>query len=454
MTISRTEHAFTSYQPGDPEYVEATTLFNAMIERRPALVARCDTPDEVAAALAYARERDLPVAVRAGGHSVAGLSLVDDGVVIDVRGMAGIEVDPERRVARVGAGATWADVDRATHAHGLATTGGRVSTTGVAGLTLGGGSGWLERRHGLACDNLLAVELVTADGAQVRASEDEHPDLFWALRGGGGNFGVATALELRLHPLESQVLGGLLIHPADRGRELLARFRDAMRDAPDELGLAFAYLTAPPEPPFPEHLHGQLVVGVAGMYAGPVDEGEEALRELRAFGPPEVDVFGPMAYPDLQCMLDDPPGLRNYWTAEHLRDLPDDAIDAIASRAEQMPPGPSQLLVVPWGGAVARVSGDASPLGGRDTAYVVHPFALWEDASDDERAMGWGRSFRQDLRPFASGAVYLNFVGDEGQARVRGGYAEGAYERVARVKRDWDPDDVFRASGHVAPAVD
>jgi FAD binding domain/Berberine and berberine like len=453
MTISRTEHAFTSYQPGDPEYAEATTLFNAMIERRPALVARCSSPDEVAAALAYARERGLPVAVRAGGHSVAGLSLVDDGVVIDVRGMADIEVDPERRVARVGAGATWAAVDRVTYAHGLATTGGRVSTTGVGGLTLGGGSGWLERKHGLACDNLLAVELVTADGERVLASADEHPDLFWALRGGGGNFGVATALELRLHPLEAQVLGGLAIHPADRGRELLARFRDAMRDAPDELGLAFAYLTAPPEPPFPEHLHGQLVVGVAGMYAGPIEEGEEALRELRAYGPPAVDVFGPIAYPDLQCMLDDPPGQRNYWTAEHLADLPDEAIDAIASRAEQMPSGPSQLLVVPWGGAIGRVSADESPLGGRDdTAFVVHPFALWDDAADDERLMSWGRAFRKDLRAFSTGAVYLNFVGDEGEARVRAGYADGTYERIARVKRDWDPDDVFRASGHVAPA--
>ena len=220
------------YEPGDPEYADTTTLNNAMIERRPALVAHCATPTDVADAIAYARGSGLPLAVRAGGHSVAGLSLVDDGLVIDVRGMDAIEVDPDRRVARVGAGATWSQFDRATQPHGLATTGGRVSTTGVAGLTLGGGSGWLERKHGLACDNLLAVELVTADGEHVRASAGEHPDLFWALRGGGGNFGVVTAFEFRLHPLEREVFAGLALYPAARGRELLALYRDVMRDAP------------------------------------------------------------------------------------------------------------------------------------------------------------------------------------------------------------------------------
>jgi FAD/FMN-containing dehydrogenase len=440
------------YEPGDPEYAEACTLFNSMIERRPALVARCMAPDDVIAALAFARARGLEVAVRAGGHSVAGLSLVDGGLVIDVRGMLDVDVDPERRVARVGAGATWAQLDRAAHAHGLATTGGRVSTTGVGGLTLGGGSGWLERKHGLACDNLVAVELVTARGEPVRASAGENPDLFWALRGGGGNFGVATAFEFRLHPLASEVFAGLALYPAERGRELLALYRDVMRDAPEELSLAYLYLTAPEEPDIPPHLHGRQVVAVAGMYAGPVEEGEDALRDLRAFGPPEVDFFGPMPYPEFQCMLDDPPGKRNYWTAEHLADLPDAAIDAIATRSEDMPPGASQLFIVSWGGAVARVSEDESPLGGRDTAFVVHPFALWEDPADDERLIAWARAFRKDLSPYASGAVYLNFIGNEGERRVRAGYGQRSYERLARVKRDWDPDNVFRASGNVAPS--
>ena len=441
------------YEPGDPEYAEACTLFNSMIERRPAFVARCAAPDDVIAALAFARRQNLELAVRAGGHSVAGLSLVDDGLVIDVRGMSDVAVDPERRIARVGPGVTWAELDRATHEHGLATTGGRVSTTGVAGLTLGGGSGWLERKHGLACDNLLAVELVTADGELVRASQEENPDLFWAHRGGGGNFGVVTSFELRLHPLESEVLAGLALYPAEHGRELLALYRDVMNDAPEELSLAYLYLTAPAEPDVPEHLHGRLVVAIAGMYAGSVEEGKAALRDLRAFGPPEVDFFAPMPYPEFQCVLDDPPGLRNYWTDEHLADLPDEAIEAIAGRAEELPPGPAALFIVAWGGAVARVSEESSPLAGRDAAFVVHPFALWEDSADDERMIGWARAFREDLRGFATGAVYLNFVGDEGEARVRAAYGPRSYERLAGIKSEWDRENVFRASGNVAPST-
>jgi FAD/FMN-containing dehydrogenase len=440
------------YEPGTPEYAEACTLFNAMIERYPALVARCAAPDDLVAALAFAQQHGLEVSVRAGGHSVAGLSLVDGGLVIDVRGMADIAVDPERRVARVGAGVTWAELDRATQPHGLATTGGRVSSTGVAGLTLGGGSGWLERKHGLTCDNLLAVELVTADGELVRASEEENPDLFWAHRGGGGNFGVVTSFEFRLHPLESEVFAGLALYPAEHGRELLALYRDVMRDAPEELSLAYLYLTAPAEPDVPEHLHGRLVVAIAGMYAGPPDEGEEALRAVREFGPPEVDFFGPMPYAEFQCMIDDPPGYRNYWTAEHLTDLPDEAIEAIASRSEELPPGPAQLFIVAWGGAVPRVSEEASPLAGRDARFVVHPFALWEDPADDERLIAWARAFRTDLREFATGDVYLNFIGDEGRARVRAGYEKRSYDRLAQVKADWDPENVFRASGNVDPS--
>jgi FAD/FMN-containing dehydrogenase len=451
--ISRTDTDLALFEPGEPEYAEACTLFNSMIERRPALVARCSSPEAVAAALALGRERELAIAVRAGGHSVAGLSLIDDGLVIDVRGMDEIEISPKQRVARVGAGATWSQLDRATQPHGLATTGGRVSSTGVAGLTLGGGSGWLERKHGLACDNLLAVELVTAAGEQVRASEDENPELFWALRGGGGNFGVATAFEFRLHPIEAEVYAGLALWPAARGRELLALYRDIMRDAPEGLSLAFVYLTAPAEDDIPEHLHGRQAVAIAGMYAGPVAEGEEHMRAVREFGPPEADFFGPMPYADFQCMIDDPPGYRNYWTAEHLTDMPDAAIEAIARRSEQLPAGPAQLFIVSWGGAVRRVSQDASPLSGRDATFVVHPFALWEDAADDEEMIAWARAFRGDLSDFATGAVYLNFIGDEGAARVKAGYGPSSYERLARVKAAWDPESVFRGSGYVAPAA-
>ena len=423
-----------------------------MIERRPALVARCASPADVADAIAYARQEGLSLAVRAGGHSVAGLSLVDDGLVIDVRGMAAIEVDRDRRIARVGSGATWSQFDRATQPYDLATTGGRVSTTGVAGLTLGGGSGWLERKHGLACDNLLAAELVTADGEHVRASADEHPELFWALRGGGGNFGVVTAFEFRLHPLEREVFAGLALYPVGRGRELLALYRDTMRDAPEGLSLAFLYLKAPAEEGIPEHLHGELVVAIAGMYAGPLDDGREAVREIRAAGA-AADFFEPMPYADFQCMIDDPPGYRNYWTSEHLTELPDAAIEAIASRSEAMPAGLSQLFMVSWGGAVARVGQDASPLSARDARFVVHPFGMWEDPADDAANIEWARGFRDDLAAFSSGAVYLNFVGDEGDARVWAGYGPGSYERLAWVKAVWDPDNVFRASGNVPPST-
>jgi FAD/FMN-containing dehydrogenase len=437
------------YEHGTPEYADTTTLNNAMIERRPALVARCATPTDVAEAIALARARRLPLAVRAGGHSVAGLSLVDDGLVIDVREMCAVEVDPGRRVARVGAGATWSQFDRATQPHCLATTGGRVSTTGVAGLTLGGGSGWLERKHGLACDNLLAIELVTADGEHVRASAGEHPELFWALRGGGGNFGVVTAFEFRLHPIEREVLAGLALYPAVRGRDLMALYRDVMRDAREGLSLAFLYLRAPAEEGIPEHLHGELVVAIAGMYAGPVAEGREALHEIRGAGA-LVDFFEPMPYADFQCMIDDPPGFRNYWTSEHLADLPGEAIETIARRSEAMPAGASQLFMVSWGGAVTRQ--ESSPLSARHARFVVHPFGMWQDPADDAANIAWARAFRDDLAEFSTGAVYLNFIGEEGEERLRAGYGPGSYERLAQVKADWDPHNLFRGSGNVPPA--
>jgi FAD/FMN-containing dehydrogenase len=440
------------HEPGSAGYDDACALFNSMVEKQPALVARCAAPDDVIAALAFARDRDMRVTVGAGGHSVSGASLCDGGLVLDVRGMAMVEVDPERRIARVGGGATWAALDRATQEHGLATTGGRVSSTGVVGLTAGGGSGWLERKHGLACDSLVAVELVTADGRLVRASADENPELLWAHRGGGGNFGVVTALELALHPVGPQVLGGLVLHPAERGREVLALFRDTMRDAPDGLSLAAVYLTGPDEPEIPEELRGQPAIALAGIYAGPIEDGEDALREVRAFGPPPADFFEPMAYADFQCSLDDPPGYRNYWTVEHLEDLPTEAIDVIHERSLGMPPGPAQLFIAAWGGAVAS-NAAGSAIAGRDANFVVHPLFLWEDAGDDTTMIELGRGYRDVLAPWATGAAYSNFTGDEGSERARAAFAPGAYDRLAAIKAEWDPNDVFHATGHVPPAV-
>jgi FAD/FMN-containing dehydrogenase len=287
----------------------------------------------------------------------------------------------------------------------------------------------------------------------VRAAADENPDLFWALRGGGGNFGVVTAFEFALHPVGPEVIAGLVIHPAERGRELLAIYRDVMNAGPDGLSLAFVYLTAPAEPEIPEELHGRPAVAIAGMYAGSLAEGEDALRAIRAFGPPAADLFEPMPYTAFQSALDDPPGYRNWWTAEHLTDLHDGAIEAIAQRSEEMPAGPSQLFIVAWGGAVGRVAKDATPLGIRDARFVVHPFALWEDPADDAHVISWARAYRADLWPWATGGVYLNFVGDEGDTRVRAGFGSANHARLARVKARWDPENVFRGNQNVRPAA-
>ena len=438
---------------GDPDYDEARTVFNAMIDKRPELIAQCRSPEDVAAALRFGRHRDLDIAVRSGGHSVAGMSLNDDGLVIDVRPMNSVEVDPEARTARVGGGCTWAELDRATQAHGLATTGGRVSTTGVAGLTLGGGSGWLERKHGLSCDNLVSVELVTADGSLITASADEHPDLFWALHGGGGNFGVATALTFRLHPVGPEVFAGLLLYDADKGRELLRCARDLLPAAPEELGSAVAYLTVPPEESLPAHLHGRLVSGLALCFAGPVDEGECLLQPFRELGP-EVDFVEPTRYADFQSSIDDPPGYRNWWTAEYLHDISDEAIDVIHRHGLATPsPTPSQTLVVPWGGAVARIDDAETPMQQRDASWVVHPFGLWEEESDDEQVIGWARAFRDDVTRFSSGGTYLNFIGDEGQDRVRAAFGAEKYARLAQIKARYDPDNVFRGNQNIVPAA-
>jgi FAD/FMN-containing dehydrogenase len=440
-------------RPDGGDYDEARTLFNAMVDKRPAVIAQCAGPEDVAAALRLGRERGLEIAVRAGGHSVAGTSLCDDGLVIDVRPMRQVEVDPARHTARVGAGCTWSELDRATQEHGLATIGGRVSSTGVTGLTLGGGSGWLERRHGLACDNLVSVELVTADGAPITASEGEHPELFWALHGGGGNFGVVTALTFRLHPVGPEVLAGLLLYDAERGHDLLRLTRDFMADAPDEFGPALAYLTVPPEEELPAHLHDRLAAAIVLCYTGPVADGERLIEPFRALGP-EADLVGPVAYADFQCSIDDPPGYRNWWTAEYLHEVTDEAIDVIHAHALRTPtPAPAQSFIVPWGGAVARVGEDQTPLTQRDATWVVHPFALWADPADDDAVIGWARGFRDAVRPFASGGTYLNFIGDEGEDRVRAAFGQQKYRRLTAIKARYDPGNVFRGNQNIKPAA-
>ena len=437
------------FLPGDDGWEEGRTLFNSMIDKRPGAIARVASEDDVAACIDWARRTGTALAVRACGHSVAGASVNDGGLVIDVRGLDTIEVDPAARTARAGAGLDWARLDAATQAHGLATTGGRVSTTGIAGLTLGGGSGWLERSYGLSCDNLIGAELVTSSGERVRASENENAELLWALRGGGGNFGVVTALEFRLHPLGPTVFGGLAAYDPAHGRALAAAFRDFHEGGgPDQAGLAFGYIAAPPEEFIPEEWHGKLVAVTAGMWNGPVEEGKRALKPLREVAEPIADLYGEIPYAGLQSMIDDPPGKRNWWTAEYLDELPDAALDAIVAYAEQMPLSFTQLLVVPWGGEVARRTD--SPLAKRDATYIVHPFCVWEGAERDEEHISWGRAVRDVLAPWKSGGVYLNFVGDEGEERVRAAFGD-AYERLAAVKAEFDPENLFRGNQNIRP---
>jgi FAD/FMN-containing dehydrogenase len=436
---------------GHERYDELRALFNTAIDRRPALIARCATPADVTQALALARERGLAVAVRAGGHSVSGLSTNDGGLVIDVRPMKELTVDPAQRKARVGGGVTWGEFDAATQRHGLAVTGGRATSTGVAGFTLGGGDGWLARAFGLACDNLLAVELVTADGREVRASDTENADLFWALHGGGGNFGVATAFEFRLHPLGPVVVAGVAGWPQERAREVTLAYRDFVRDAPDAFGSGLLLMPAPPEDFVPPELAERTVTGIAVVYAGDVDEGMDVVRPLKDLEP-AFDLIAPMPYTDMQIMLTDPPGYRHYWSADFHDDFPDEAVDIFVREGLERGTFLTQQVLFSWGGAIARVPEDATPVAHRSTQWVTHPFAVWERPEDDAVAIAWARRFRREIAAHASGGVYLNFIGNEGQDRVKAAYGEAKYARLAQIKAEYDPANVFRGNQNIIPA--
>ncbi len=440
------------FEPGDAGYTDTCTLFNAAIERSPAIVVRPTSTADIAEALRFARANALPLAIRSGGHSAAGWSLCDDGVVLDMRSFDSIEVDAEARTAKVGGGCLTGAVDRACQEHGLAVVTGRVSTTGIAGFTLGGGSGALERRFGFAVDNLLAVELVTAGGELITASPDSHSELFWALRGGGGNFGVVTSLTFRAHPMEPVVTGGLILHDAERGKEVLRHARSVMETAPEHLALFMFYVYAPDDPSIPEELRNRLAFGLVVSHTGPPGTAARDLAPLREFGPPAVDFVEETTWADLNCSLDDPPGFRNYMTSDHLVGLGDDVIDVIDHHAHSLPQGPGWVVVFCWGGAVTRPP-SPTPLGNRDALWVVHPGAFWEDPAEDENVRDWVRGFRSDLRPHTTGAVWLNWVGDEGDARVRSAFDDESYARLQAVKEAYDPDNVFRSNHNIAPAV-
>lgn len=436
----------------DARYDGTRAVFNAMIDRYPAVIARCATPGDVAGALDLARRDDLAIAVRAGGHSVAGASVNDDGIVIDVRPMKDITVDPVARTAKAGAGVTWAELDSATQQYGLATTGGRVSTTGIAGFTLGGGSGWAERKFGLACDNLVSVDLVTAAGQPLTASEAEHPELFWALHGGGGNFGVATALEYQLHPLGPTVLAGLLLWPEDAGREVARAYRDLAADAARELGSGLVFLTGPAEDFVPGYLQGTTVIGIAVLWAGDVADGQDAIKPFLDLQP-AVNLVGPMPYAAFQQMIDDPPGMRNYWSADYHDDFDDEALDVFMRYGRERMSPTSQQILLPWGGAVADRGDSDTPLANRSVRWITHPFAVWDDATDDAANIAWAKAYRRDIARHTTGGIYLNFIGDEGQDRIRAAYGPGNYERLARIKAEYDPANAFRGNQNIQPAT-
>ncbi|MFC0849139.1 FAD-binding oxidoreductase [Streptomyces noboritoensis] len=438
------------FVPGDPGYDDARTVFNAMIDRRPAVIAQCESDADVVTAVRFGRDLDLKIAVRGGGHSVSGQALNDNGLVVDLRRMHEVTVHPAARAVRVQGGAIMSHLDRATQPHGLATTGGRVSTTGVGGFVLGGGSGWLDRSFGLAVDNLLGVELVTADGSVVRASAEENPELFWALHGGGGNFGIATSLTLKLHDLPEYAIAMLLYLP-ERAPEIARTYRELIENGPTEASGGVLYMTAPPEPFIPEHLVGKVLCGALVAYAG----GEEAMRKVAQpliALPHEVEIVTAMPYADMQCMMDDPPGLRNYWSAEYLTGMPDDFVDVFCSLGEALPtPTGTQHVVFPQGGAIADGPSEY-PVPYRDSPWAVHPFGIWEDPADDERCRQWVKDVRARVQPWSSGAVYLNFTGDEGAERVVAGLGAENMRRLREVKRAYDPDNVFRFNHNIVPA--
>ncbi|MBC2903251.1 FAD-binding oxidoreductase [Streptomyces cupreus] len=437
------------FAPGDLGYDEARVVFNAMIDRRPAVIAQCVDEADVVRSVRFARDLDLNIAVRGGGHSVAGMAVNDGGLVIDLRHLRAVIVDPAAEAVRVAGGSTMSDLDHATQVYGLATTGGRASTTGVGGFVLGGGTGWLDRCFGLAVDNLLAVELVTADGRQVHASADENPELFWALHGGGGNFGVATSLTLKLYELPEFAIAFLLYLP-EHGREVVRTFRDLIAVAPNEASGGVLYVTGPPEEFCPPHLQGTLLCGALLTYAGSEADMREVAEPLLAL-PHEAATVGAMPYVDVQCMLDDPPGCRNYWSAEYLTGLPDDYVEVFCAGAESMPvPSGTMHVLFPQGGAIADGPHEF-PVPYRDAPWVTHPFGLWEDPADDEHGIQWVRDVRAGARPWSTGAVYLNFIGAEGPERVIAGVGATNYRHMEEIKRKWDPDNVFRFNHNIRP---
>jgi FAD/FMN-containing dehydrogenase len=439
--------------PQEAGYGAARQVWNAMIDRRPALIARCAGVADILAAVKFARRQGLPLAVRGGGHNVAGSAVCDDGLVVDLSTMKGLQVDPARRSARAEPGLTWGEFDHETQAFGLALTGGIHSTTGIAGFTLGGGFGWLARKHGLSCDNLLSADVVTADGEFCRASPTENAALFWGLRGGGGNFGIVTSFEFQLHPL-GPVLGGMLLYPLEQAPSVLKFYREYAAQAPDELFTIVALRTAPSTAAVPASLHGAPVVAIMLCYCGDIAEGESLLKPLRSFGPPAGDLIRVMPYTELQSLFDaaNPPGLQNYWKAEYIQGYDDGAIHALCQHVAQKTSPMSKVLIAQLLGAISRVGQEGGAYSHRDAPFLVNINATWTEPHDGERHIDWARGLWADLQPFSHGGTYMSFLSNEGEERVRAAYGPQTYERLVALKTQYDPDNFFHFNQNIAPS--
>ena len=438
--------------PSDGAYEDARKIWNAMIDKRPAVIARCATTSDVVRGVNFARDNGLLLAVRGGGHNIAGNAMCDDGLVIDFSKMKAARVDPAERRVTIEGGATLADLDAATQAHGLATPVGINSTTGIAGLTLGGGFGWLSRKYGMTVDNLESAEVVTAAGEVVRASATEHPDLYWALRGGGGNFGVVTRFEFRLHPVGPDVLSGLIVYPISEAKSVLQQYREFLAKAPDELSVWTVLRKAPPLPFLPETVHGKGIIALALIYAGDPKEGEPLIKPLRKFGTPLGEHVGVQPYVAWQQAFDPllTAGARNYWKSHNFSTLKDGLLDAVIAYVGKLPSPQCEIFFGAIGGATTRPAPDSAAYAHRDAKFVMNVHGRWEDPADDKLCIGWARDYFNASAPFASGGVYVNFLtADEGD-RVRSAYGPN-YDRLAQVKRKYDPDNLFRMNQNIEP---
>jgi FAD/FMN-containing dehydrogenase len=444
-------------RPGDAEYDAARAVYNRMIDRRPAVIVRPTGAADIRDAVAFAREKQLPLAVRCGGHSVAGVSMVEGGVQIDLSSLKGVHIDPERGTAICNAGALWGEYDREAEMFGLATPGGRVTTTGVGGFCLGGGYGWLSTKYGLTCDNLVGADVLTASGELLHVTDDTNPELMWALRGAGANFGVVTSFEFRLHPIRPLMLAGLVAVPndGDGAFEVACGVRDHMEQASEDLAVALVTALAPPEDFVPPELVGKPVLMVVVAWLGDPAAAEDAVRPVRQLAAGGVDLVQPMPYTVLQALLDpsNPPGMLNYHRGMHLTSLPDDAIDRYTRNGREIGSPLTSGVIFHHGGAISRVGEDDTAVSDRSAPYMAHPIACWEDPADTERELAWVRDFTDAVAAVRTGGVYLNFEPETSEDQVRAGFSGGKYERLAALKEQWDPDNLFSGNHNIAPAT-